>query len=367
MHMDEQYMRRALELAQKGWGYTNPNPLVGAVIVKDGRVIAEGFHGRLGGAHAEAAALRSVSENPEGSTLYVNLEPCSHYGRTPPCAAAVVRSGIRKAVVAMEDPNPKVAGRGISMLREAGIEVVTGILQREAEKLNEIFITYITRKKPFVILKSAMTLDGKLASVTGDSRWISSEASRQYVHRLRSRVAAVMVGVGTVIKDDPLLTTRLAGGGGRDAARIVADGSGRIPLDCRLLDRSLSRAPVYLATTSRMTREKEKQLLDLGVNLIHAEGKEGQVDLRAVMEELHRLEVDSILLEGGGTLNAAALELNIVDKLVVFIAPKLIGGDRAPTLMDGPGRIRMADAVPIRDMTVEMSGEDIKVEGYIES
>jgi diaminohydroxyphosphoribosylaminopyrimidine deaminase / 5-amino-6-(5-phosphoribosylamino)uracil reductase len=366
-YSDEYYMKRALQLAEKGWGKTNPNPLVGAVLVKDGRIIAEGFHERLGEAHAEAAALQCISEDPGGSTLYVNLEPCSHCGRTPPCAAAVVASGIGRVVIAMEDPNPKVAGRGIRMLEEAGIEVVTGVLQKEAEKLNEIFIKYITQQKPFVILKSAMTLDGKIASVSGDSRWISGEVSRQFVHGLRNRVSGIMVGIQTVLQDNPLLTTRLPGGEGRDAVRIVVDSSGRIPLDCKLLNPALSKARVILATTSKIRKEKEERLRELGVTIVKLDGDQCRVNLPMLMEELHRQEMDSILLEGGGTLNAAALEQKIIDKAVIFIAPRFIGGEHAPTLAGGPGRTRMADAIRLKDMVVEMCGEDIKVEGYIEN
>jgi diaminohydroxyphosphoribosylaminopyrimidine deaminase/5-amino-6-(5-phosphoribosylamino)uracil reductase len=220
----EAFMGRALELARKGWGRTNPNPLVGAVIVKDGEIIAEGFHEALGSAHAEVSAFKNARRDVSGGTLYVNLEPCSHYGRTPPCAKAIIEAGISKVVIAMGDPNPKVSGNGIRMLREAGIEAVVGVLEPEARKLNEIFIKYITKKKPFVILKSAMTLDGKIATADGDSKWISGSASRQYVHVIRDRAAAIMVGINTILADDPFLTTRRDDKKGNDAIRIVVDG-----------------------------------------------------------------------------------------------------------------------------------------------
>lgn len=359
-------MGRAIELAKKGWGRTNPNPLVGAVIVKDGMVIAEGFHDVIGGAHAEVAAFKNATENVAGGTLYVNLEPCSHYGRTPPCAKAIIEAKIKKVVVAMIDPNPKVSGRGVQMLRDAGIEVEVGVLGEEAKKLNEIFINYVVRKKPFVILKTAMTLDGKIASAKGDSKWVTSEASRAYVHVLRDRVAAIMVGINTVIKDNPMLTTRLKDKEGKDPVRIVVDSKGIIPMDSKVLCKD-SKAGVILATTSNIIKEKEMQLVDKGVKIIKADGADGRVDLAKLSEELYKLEIDSILLEGGGTLNSAALEAGIVDKAMFFIAPKILGGKEAVTPVEGCGKSLMSDAVKLKDVSFSKYGEDILVEGYIES
>ncbi len=358
-------MSRAIELAKKGWGRTNPNPLVGAVIVKDERIIAEGFHEVIGGAHAEVSAFKNAVEDVAGGTLYVNLEPCSHYGRTPPCAKAIIEAKIKKVVVAMIDPNPKVSGRGVQMLRDAGIEVEVGVLEDEAKKLNEIFINYVVNKKPFVILKTAMTIDGKIASVSGDSKWVTSEASRGYVHIIRDRVASIMVGINTIVKDNPMLTTRLNDKVGTDPIRIVVDSKGIIPEDSRVLN-SDSKAVVVLATTSNILKEKEMYLIDKGVKIIKADGADGRVDLVKLTEELYKLEIDSILLEGGGNLNAAALEAGIVDKAMFFIAPKILGGKEAVTPVEGRGINLMSDAVKLKDVSVSRYGEDILVEGYTE-
>ncbi|NJD04838.1 MAG: bifunctional diaminohydroxyphosphoribosylaminopyrimidine deaminase/5-amino-6-(5-phosphoribosylamino)uracil reductase RibD [Ruminiclostridium sp.] len=357
-------MKRALELARGGWGKTNPNPLVGAVIVKNGKIIAEGYHEALGLAHAEVAAFNKAKQDVRGATLYVNLEPCSHYGRTPPCAGAIIEAGIGKVVVAMEDPNPKVSGRGIKMLKEAGIEVVVGIHGKEAENLNEIFIKYITQKQPFVIMKAAMTLDGKIASAGGDSKWISGESSRHHVHVIRDRVAAIMAGISTILADNPSLTTRLGSQKGMDPVRIVVDSKGIIPLDSRVISMEAT-AGVILATTSAIESEKEKQLLDKGVHILKADGTGGHVDLVRLMDELYKLEIDSVLLEGGGGLNAAALNSGIVDKVMIFIAPKIIGGKDAKTPVEGEGIQLMKDAYKLEDVSISRFDEDILVEGYI--
>jgi len=362
--MHESYMRRTFELAKLGWGSTNPNPLVGAVIVKDGRIIAEGYHEKRGYAHAEAAAFNNAKEDVRGATLYVNLEPCSHYGRTPPCAKAIIEKGIGKVVMAMADPNPKVAGRGIEMLKEAGIQVVCGILEEEAKKLNEIFIKYITTKRPFVIMKTAMTLDGKIASVRGDSKWISGEASRQYVHTLRNRVAAVMVGINTVLADNPSLTARLDSVKTRDPVRIVVDSKGLIPAVSRVINPE-SSAGLILATTTALDPEKERLLMEKGVRILKADGPGGHVDLVKLMDELYELKIDSVLLEGGGGLNAAALDSGIVDKVMTFIAPKIIGGKDAKTPVEGAGIEMMEHAVKLQDISISRFDEDILVEGYV--
>lgn len=362
--MYESYMQRALELAQLGWGRTNPNPLVGAVIVKNGRIIAEGYHKRLGGAHAEVAAFLNAKEDVAGGTLYVNMEPCSHYGRTPPCAKAIIDKDISEVVIAMTDPNPKVAGRGIKMLKEAGIKVVCGILEKEAKKLNEIFIKYITKKKPFVIMKTAMTLDGKIASVSGDSKWISGPSSREYVHTLRNRVAAIMVGINTVLVDNPSLTTRLDFGESRDPVRIVIDSKGIIPIESRVINVE-SKSAVILATTTALDNEKEKRLIDKGVQILKLDGPRGHVDLLKLMDELYKLEIDSLLLEGGGGLNAAALNMGIVDKVMTFIAPKIIGGKDAKTPVEGLGIESMENAIKLHDISITRFEDDFLIEGYV--
>lgn len=364
MSKHEYYMGRAIELAKKGWGRTNPNPLVGAVIVKDDKVIAEGFHEAIGCAHAEVSAFKNAVEDVAGSTLYVNLEPCSHYGRTPPCAKAIIEKKIKKVVIAMIDPNPKVSGRGVQMLKDAGIEVEVGILEEEARKLNEIFVNYVTKNKPFVILKTAMTLDGKIASSNGDSKWVTSQEARTHVHILRDRVAAIMVGINTVIKDNPMLTTRLEQKDGNDPIRVIVDSKGIIPMDSKVLSKG-SKAGVILATTSQIQEDKEKQLIDSGIRVIKTEGKDGRVDLQKLMQELYKLEIDSVLLEGGGTLNAAALESGIVDKVMFFIAPKILGGKDAITPVEGKGIQSMSEALKVKNVSFSKFGEDILLEGYL--
>ena len=363
--MHEYYMKRALELARLGWGRTNPNPLVGAVIVKDGIVVAEGFHKALGFAHAEVDAFNNASRSVKGGTLYVNLEPCSHYGRTPPCAKAVIDMGISEVFIGMEDPNPLVAGRGCEMLRNAGIKVTTGVMRNEAEKLNEIFIKYITVKRPFVIMKTAMTLDGKIAAYSGETGWISGECSRKHVHMIRDRVSAIMVGINTVLKDNPCLTTRLEGAYGKDPVRIVVDSKGVIPLDCKVIDPASSTG-VILATTSAIEPDKEKQLLDAGVKILKLDDDaNSRVDLGKLMDELYKLEIDSVLLEGGGNLNFSALSAGIVDKVMSFIAPKIVGGKNAVTPVEGEGIYLMQDAICLRDISIDRFGDDVLLEGYV--
>lgn len=363
MENNQYYMKRVLELAAGGWGRTNPNPLVGALIVKNGEIIAEGYHEILGGAHAEVAAFKNARQEVRGGTLYVNLEPCSHYGRTPPCAEAVIKAGIAKVVIAMEDPNPKVCGRGVKLLRDAGIETVVGVLEGDARKLNEIFIKYVTQQKPFVILKAAMTLDGKIASATGDSKWISGESSRQQVHLLRDRVAAIMVGVDTVLADNPALTARPVGKAGKDPVRIIVDSKGKIPIDSRVIKDEA--AGTILATTSAIDAEKEKLLREKGVRLMKLDGPDGHVELEELLKQLYSLELDSVLLEGGGGLNAAALSAGIVDKAMIFIAPKIIGGRAAKTPVEGEGIGMMRDALRLEEVSVSRFEDDLLIEGYI--
>jgi diaminohydroxyphosphoribosylaminopyrimidine deaminase/5-amino-6-(5-phosphoribosylamino)uracil reductase len=363
--MDVRYMKRALELAQKGIGYTRPNPLVGAVIVRDGKIIGEGYHEIFGGPHAEINAFNHATEDVTGAEMYVTLEPCSHYGKTPPCAEAIVKKGIKKVVVALKDPNPKVSGRGIQLLREAGIEVITGVLEEESRKLNEIFIKYITANMPFCILKAAMTLDGKTAAVTGDSKWITGEASRQYVHELRHRVSGIMAGIGTVLSDDPYLTTRLNGSGGRDPHRIIVDSSARLPFTAKVIN-AASKAETILAVTEKAEETKLNKLREKGVRIIKTPAKDGRVDLKFLMKALGEMEIDSVLLEGGSELNYSALEAELVDKVNIFIAPKLIGGSQAKTPVGGSGRQLMKEAVILKDIMTYSFGEDLMIEGYID-
>jgi diaminohydroxyphosphoribosylaminopyrimidine deaminase/5-amino-6-(5-phosphoribosylamino)uracil reductase len=358
------YMERALELAMKGAGKTSPNPLVGAVIVKDGRIIGEGYHEVYGGPHAEVNAVASATEDVEGSTIYVTLEPCSHYGKTPPCAELLVRKKFRKVVIAMTDPNPLVSGRGIAMLLDAGIEVVTGVLEAEARRQNEIFLKYIQTRRPFVIMKTAMTLDGKIATTTGASKWVTGEAAREEVHRLRNRVSAIMVGVNTVLRDDPSLTTRLPDGG-TDPVRIIVDSTLRIPLDAKILTLDSPKKTV-VATTKRADREKLDALASMdNVEVITVPEKDSRVDLSWLMGWLGECRIDSVLVEGGSELNFSMLEEGLVDKVVTFIAPKLFGGREAKTPVGGEGFAKVEDAVLLQDIRMETFGDDIMVEGYV--
>jgi len=362
--MDVKFMQRALELAQKGIGCTSPNPLVGAVIVKDGRIIGEGYHQFYGGPHAEVNAFRNAVEDVAGATMYVTLEPCSHYGKTPPCAKAIVERGIKNVVIGLIDPNPLVAGKGVQILKENGLDVVTGVLEDEGRKLNEVFLKYITTKLPFCILKTAMTLDGKIATYTGDSKWITNNQSRALVHQIRHRVSGIMVGIGTVLADDPMLNTRLENGEGRDPHRIIIDSKARLPLDAKMLNMA-SNAKTIVVATEKAEQDKLEQLRAKGAEVIIAPQRNGNIDLSFVMEELGKREVDSVLLEGGGSLNYSALEEGIVDKVYAFIAPKIIGGKDAKTPVEGNGKEFVRDAILLQDIRTHSLGDDIMIEGYV--
>ncbi|WP_330388965.1 bifunctional diaminohydroxyphosphoribosylaminopyrimidine deaminase/5-amino-6-(5-phosphoribosylamino)uracil reductase RibD [Tepidibacter thalassicus] len=357
-------MKRALELAKLGIGYVNPNPLVGAVIVKDGKIISEGYHQFYGGPHAEINAFKNTIEDVKGATMYVTLEPCSHYGKTPPCAQEIVKKGISKVVIAMRDPNPIVSGKGIKILKENKIEVIYGVLEEEAKKLNEIFIKYITEKVPFCILKTAMTLDGKIACYTGDSKWITNEFSRKYVHELRHRVSGIMVGIETVFMDNPRLTTRLKDKKGNSPIRIVVDSKARIPLDSNVLNKDLEGNTI-IATTEFAQENKIKSLKEMGLDVIVTPIKDNKVDLNYLMKELGKINIDSVLLEGGSTLNYSALNEGIVDKVIFFIAPKILGGINAKTPVGGQGKEYVKDAFKLYDLKMSRFEEDFMIQGYI--
>lgn len=358
----ERFMRRALELAERGAGRVNPNPLVGAVVVKDGQIVGEGFHERFGGPHAEVLALEAAGGEAAGADLYVTLEPCVHWGKTPPCVERIISAGVRRVFVAVRDPNPLVDGKGVATLREAGIEVVEGLLEEEARRLNEPFFKFITTKRPFVVLKLALSLDGKVATRSGDSRWISNERSRELVHRLRNRYAAVLVGVNTVLKDDPQLTARVAGA--RDPWRIILDSRGRIPLEARVLNLS-SPAPTVIATTELMPQEKEMELTHKGARVWRLRARDGRVDLEELLQRLGEEGLDSLLVEGGPTVAAGFLEAGLIDKVVFIIAPKIIGGSEAPGAIGGRGAAELAEAWKLKDISVRMLDEDLIYEGYL--
>ncbi|WP_129599117.1 bifunctional diaminohydroxyphosphoribosylaminopyrimidine deaminase/5-amino-6-(5-phosphoribosylamino)uracil reductase RibD [Anaerophilus nitritogenes] len=362
--MDTFYMKKALNLATKGIGYTNPNPLVGAVIVKNGQIIGEGYHEKFGNPHAEINAFLNSKEDVSEATMYVTLEPCSHYGKTPPCAQAIVENKIKKVVIAMKDPNPLVSGHGIEILKNNNIEVVTGVLEEEAKKSNEIFIKYITTKLPFCILKTSMTLDGKIATYTGDSKWITNLSSREYVHLLRHKVSGIMVGIGTVLADDPLLTTRLVNLEGKNPIRIIVDSKGRIPLDSNILKTS-KNIKTIIATTDAVPTEKIKSIQDTGAQVLITPSKDRQVDLSYLMKILGEKGIDSILLEGGGTLNFSALQEGIIDQVISFIAPKIIGGKNALTPVEGQGFSFMKDALSLHHIEIQHFHEDIMLKAYI--
>lgn len=357
------FMARALELAAQAKGRTSPNPMVGALVVKDGRVLAAGYHQKAGTPHAEVIALEQAGPAARGATLYVTLEPCSHFGRTPPCVNKIIAAGIKEVVVAMVDPNPQVNGRGIKMLREAGIKVTVGVLQKEAEKLNEAFIKYITTHRPFVALKWAMTLDGKIATVTGDAKWISNSISRAYVHRLRDEYDAILVGINTVLRDNPSLTTRLAGKKGKDPLRIILDSSLRVPLDANVVNLE-SPAPTIICCAAKADKEKISRLEEKGVIIWQLPGSAGRLDLSSLLDRLGEREVTSLLVEGGGTVIESFLRQRLADKLYCFIAPKIVGGELAKTPVEGEGVQSMAEAYQLTELNFENMAGDLLVTGY---
>lgn len=363
---DEKFMEMAFVLAKKGMGRVNPNPMVGAVIVKEGKLIGQGFHEKYGGSHAERNALKSCKENPEGAALYVTLEPCCHYGKTPPCTEAIIKSGIRKVVIACLDPNPEVAGKGIEELRAAGIEVVTGILEKEGERLNEVFFHCIQRNTPFVVMKYAMTMDGKIAAVCGDSKWITGKAARENVHLDRGCYCSIMVGVKTVIKDDPLLTCRM--GGGRNPIRIVCDTNLNTPLEAAVVELAgkAGQGKTIIATAC-VDEEKQEKFKRRGCEIIVLPKENGHIDLKFLMKELWARGIDSVFLEGGGTLNFSALQEGIVNKIQAYIAPKILGGEKAKTPVEGMGVDRMADCIRLKNQRIMRVGEDFLIESEVDN
>ncbi len=357
--MDEEYMRRALGLAAKGLGRTAPNPAVGAVVVSGGEVVGEGWHRRAGEAHAEVVALEAAGEKARGGTIYVTLEPCSHFGRTPPCTDAIVAAGLRRVVYACGDCDDRCAGRADAILTQAGLEVTPRVLEQEAVALNEAYIKHKRSGLPFVTLKMACSLDGKTVSVSAEERWVTGEAAREHVHRLRDRNDAVLVGIGTVLADDPQLTTRLPGGCGRDPLRVVADSAARTPPEAKVIGEA-EAAPCLIAVSRRAPEARVAALREAGAEVV-ALG-DCRVDLQALMATLGSRGVMGLLLEGGGSLAAAALQAGIVDKIVFFYAPRLFGGRATPTAVDGDC-LPQPPVVDIRH--IERVGQDLMVEGYL--
>ena len=355
---DIEYMRRAIELAERGVGFTNPNPMVGAVIVKGGKVIGEGWHERCGEWHAERNAFKNCTVPAEGATMYVTLEPCCHYGKTPPCTEAIIEHGIARVVVGMEDPNPLVAGKGIALLREAGIEVVCGVEEEALREQNRVFLKYISTKLPWVAMKTAMTLDGKIATRTGDSKWITGAEARAYVHELRHRFMAILVGIGTAVADDPVLNFRMEGRGVRQPLRVVVDSNARLSLDSQLV-KTAGEYRTIVAHTRFAPEERVKALRETGVEMLLCKEKEGLVDVRNLLELLGQSGIDSILLEGGGSLNYTFLSEGLADELYAFIAPKIVGGMNAKTPVEGAGMEKMADAINLELENVLNIGHDV--------
>lgn len=355
---DKRYMERALALAKKGVGWTSPNPMVGAVIVKNGRIIGEGYHVRYGALHAERMALQACQESPEGATMFVTLEPCSHHGKQPPCVDAIIKAKIAKVVIGTLDPNPLVCGRGVKILRAHGVEVTEGLLREACERLNEVFMHYITHKTPFVVMKTAMTLDGKIACYTGASRWVTGEAARNEVQMFRHRYAAVMVGVGTVLRDNPRLTCRMEEE--NTPLRVICDSRLRTPLDAYVVE-TAPEVPTVIATASD-DEAKRRRYEAAGCRVVVLADAVGRVDLERLMGWLGSEGVDSVLLEGGGTLNWAALQAGIVQKVVSYVAPKLFGGSEAKTPVEGQGVATPLEAVSLRMQAVRQVGEDVCIE-----
>jgi diaminohydroxyphosphoribosylaminopyrimidine deaminase / 5-amino-6-(5-phosphoribosylamino)uracil reductase len=355
----EFYMDLALKNAQAMKGQTDPNPLVGSVIVTDNRIVGVGAHLKAGEPHAEIHAIRMAGDKARGGTIYVTLEPCSHHGRTGPCAVAIVKAGIKQVVIATLDPNPIVSGNGVKILEDAGIEVVVGIHEAASRKMNEVFNKFIVKNTPFITLKAGITLDGKIATHSSDSKWITSEEARHDVHQLRNEHMAILVGVNTVIADNPELTTRLPNG--RNPIRIILDSTLKIQLDRKVITDKL--AETWIFTSENFDKEKKSLLESMGISVFPTTGSR-QVNPTEVVQILGKKGISSLLIEGGGTINAAFLEHKLIDKAVIYIAPKLIGGQLAPTFLEGSGIDKMGDAVDLLDADIIKIGKDFKFVGY---
>ena len=376
---DIEYMQRAIALAKKGVGFVNPNPMVGCVVVKDNEIITEGYHEYYGGFHAERNALTNTTADCKDATLYVTLEPCCHYGKTPPCTEIIIEKGIKKVVVGFLDPNPLVAGKGIKILEDEGIEVVTGVEVDKIKELNKVFLKYINTKRPYVLLKTAMTLDGKIASYTGDSKWITNEKSRKLVHKLRSEMMGIVAGIGTVKADNPMLNCRLEvqqptansqQPNVHQPIRIIVDTKASISLESNIVKTANEYRTILAVGQQSIVnaqQSKVEMLKSLNVEILYCEEKDGHVDINDLMIKLGQKGIDSILLEGGTTLNAAFLEAGCVDEVYAFIAPKIIGGEHSKSPVGGQGIELMKDAIMLKDIKIETFDNDILIKGKIKS
>ena len=361
---DEYFMKMALALARKGRGYTSPNPMVGAVIVKNGRVRGRGYHQSVGAAHAEVNAIADAGPAAKDCTLYVNLEPCNHTGRTPPCTHKILEAGIKRVVFAMEDPNT-IAGGGAALLKKHGVEVQKGVCEGPARRLNEAFIKYVQTKRPFVVVKCAATLDGRIATRMGDSKWVTGEKARRFVHRLRHAADAIIVGIGTIHADNPSLTTRLVSQKGLDPVRIVLDTHLSISPDARILKLE-SNSDTILVTGNKIKEDKWNRIQKKGVRLIHQPAAADHIDLSLLMDQLGAMGVSSVLVEGGSRVIASAFHSGIVDKIHFFYAPKILGGDDGIPICRGTGRRLMKDSIRVNHVRVRRFDDDVMIEGYIE-
>lgn len=359
---DEKYMAMAIELAKKGYGYTAPNPVVGAVIVKDGCMIGQGYHEKYGEPHAERNALASCTQSPKGATIYVTLEPCCHHGKQPPCTEAILQAGISRVVTGSGDPNPLVGGKGIQILKDHGIQVKEHVMKEECDALNQAFFHYIQTGCPYVTMKYAMTIDGKIAAYTGASKWVTGEEARHHVHEQRKKNTAIMVGIGTVLADDPMLNCRIEGG--RDPVRIICDTHLKMPVTSKIA-KTAKDIPTIIACCTA-DEELQRPYREAGCKILLTEKKMNHIDLEQLMEQLGKEKIDSILLEGGGTLNWAALNAGIVQKIQAYIAPKIFGGTTAKTPVEGIGVEVPDQAFLIKNRMIRLLGEDLLVEGDVE-
>lgn len=360
---DPKYMQIVLKLAAKGRGRTSPNPMVGAVIVRNDEIVGQGYHKKAGEPHAEINAITAAGKKARGGTLYVNLEPCNHYGRTPPCTEAILAAGIRRMVIGMCDPNPDVKGGGVEFLQFHGVKVAPGILEKECRHLNEAYIKYVTEKRPFVIMKAAASMDGKIATRSGDAKWITGEKARRFVHRLRNEVDAILVGAGTVLKDDPRLTTRLEKKGSRYPVRVILDSRLKIPLSAKIFS-LYSPAPTLVVTSHDAPKSKKKHLIEKGIDVISVSNNQVGLDFKELLSKLGKKGIVSVLVEGGGAIFGSIIQSRLVDKFYLFYAPIIIGGTRATGTVGGKGVSCIADAFRLRDMRIRKIGEDLLVEAY---
>ena len=357
-------MQLALDLAIQGEGFTSPNPMVGAVVVNDGRVVGSGYHQMVGGPHAEVNAIDAAGKLAKGATLYVTLEPCNHSGRTPPCTLKILKAGIKRVVIAMNDPNPDVAGGGAKFLEQQGIRITTGVCQEKAQKLNEAFVKFVRDRRPFVIAKCAATLDGRIATRSGDSKWVTGAEARQFVHRLRHAVDGILVGINTVRADNPSLTTRLPDGRGKDPVRIILDTRLTISPEAKLL-RQKSEADTILVVDQALPRDKKTGFEMDGVRVLQSKLSNGLIDMDALMDQLGAMGITSLLIEGGSRVLNSAFSAGIVDKVFFFYAPKILGGDDGVPICAGPGPESMSQSIPVNDINVRRFGDDVLIEGYI--